>query len=134
MKLSKKNLPEVWKTVCKFLHIKTDVYVEQYGIVSVCSSNSKTGYLSSLHNIDGSFVALNGKLWKLYCDDNSWRIDKPMLIDDFAYHMKQNVYDVKTNVLKTIIQSLKTGIELRSAIFKASSLEEIMLKNDIEVA
>ena len=134
MKLTKKNLPEVWKAVCKFLHVKNDVYVEQYGIVSVCSSKFKTGYLWPLHNMDGSFVTLNNKVWKMYCDDNSWIINKMMLIDDFAYHVKQDVYDVKANVLKTIIQSLKTGIEIRRAIFKASSLEEIMIKNDMEVA
>lgn len=135
MKLTKKNTNDVWNALLNFLNIE-DILIDECGDLGTVDHVDDDECYIQLS--DGRYASIDKISSDAYQNAN-WTIDSgSMTIDDFAYHLKQNAFDVKNRILMHLLKFLKKGIIITyhddtSAFFKANSLEEIFIKNELKV-
>ena len=133
MKLIKKNVDEVWNALLNFLNAE-DIVIDETGDLCAVDHDDDDYYPMQLSN--GKYVSIDKISSNEYKNAN-WRIDgESMTIDEFAYHLRQKTFDVKHRILMQLFKFLKKGIMIDyddnpSAFFKANSLEEILIKNEL---
>lgn len=132
MKLTKKNADEVWNALLNFLNAE---YIAIDDCGDLCAvDHDDDDYCPILFN--GKYVPIDKISSNEYKNAN-WRIvGESMTIDEFAYHLRQKAFDVKYRILMHLLEFLKKGIIIDyndnpSAFFKANSLEEILIKNEL---
>lgn len=132
MKVMKKNFNEIWNALLNFLNIE-DIVIDDCGDLYAVDQDNDD-YCPILFN--GKYVPIDKISSNKYRNAN-WRIDsESMTIDEFAYHLRQKAFDVKHRILMHLLEFLKRGIMIDyddnpSAFFKANSLEEILIKNEL---
>jgi hypothetical protein len=138
MKLTKKIVNEVWNAVLKFLNVD-DIVIDDTGDLCATEHDSDGEYCHSLYlsiaSSTSSYISVDNESANAYKNAN-WSIDNSMTIDEFAYHLKQKSSDVKYRILVHLLKLLKRGFYIDNCLYqkyKASSLEEIMIKNDLKV-
>ena len=136
MKLTKNNADEVWNALLNFLNAE-DIVIDDNG--DLCTvDHGDDEYCYSIQLSDGRYVPVDNISLDAYENANWGIVGESMTIDEFAYHLKQNAFDVKNRILMQLLKFLKKGIIINydnnpSAFFKANSLEEIFISNDIKV-
>lgn len=135
MKVMKKNFNEVWNALLNFLNAD-DIVIDDCGDLCAVDHDDDEYYCIQLSN--RKYVPIDKISSNEYKNAN-WRIDsESMTIDEFAYHLRQKAFDVKYRILMHLLEFLKRGIMIDyddnpSAFFKANSLEEILIKNELKV-
>lgn len=133
MKITKKNFDEIWNALLNFLNAD-DIVIDDCGDLCTVDHDDDEYYSIELSN--GKYVPIDKISADAYQNAN-WRIDsESMTIDEFAYHLRQEAFDVKHRILMHLLEFLKGGIIIDyddnpSAFFKANSLEEILIKNEL---
>lgn len=136
MKLTKKNADEVWNALLNFLNAEYIVIDDCGDLCAIDHDDDDEYYSIQLSN--GKYVPIDKISSNEYKNAN-WRIDGEfMTIDEFAYHLKQKAFDVKYRILMHLLEFLKKGIIIDYndnplAFFKANSLEEIFIKNELKI-
>ena len=137
MKLTKKNADEAWNALLNFLNAEY-IAIDDCGDLCVVDHDDDDEYCYPIQLSNGKYVPID-KISSTVYQDANWRIDgESMTIDEFAYHLKQKAFDVKYRILMHLIEFLKKGIMIDyndnpSAFFKANSLEEIFIKNELKI-
>ena len=134
MKITKKNFNEIWNALLNFLNAE-DLVIEETGDLCAVDHDGDELYIQLY---SGKYVHIDKISLNAYQNAN-WRIEgESMTIDEFAYHLKQKAFNVKHRILMHLLEFLKRGIMIDyndnpSAFFKANSLEEIVIKNELKV-
>ena len=134
MKITKKNFNKIWNALLNFLNAEY-IAIDDCGDLYAIDHDDEY-YPIQLSN--GKYVPIDKISSNEYKNAN-WRIDsESMTIDEFAYHLRQKAFDVKYRILMHLLEFLKRGIMIDyndnpSAFFKANSLEEILIKNELKV-
>ena len=142
MKLTNKNADEVWNALLDFLNVE-DIVIDDCGDLCTVDHDDKYHYLIQLSN--GKYVSIDKISLNAYqingYQNANWGINSELItIDEFAYHLRQKAFDVKYRILMHLLEFLKRGIMIdyndnpsTSAFFKANSLEEIFIKNELKI-
>ena len=136
MKLTKKNANEVWNALLNFLNTEDIVIDDEGYLCAVDHDDDDYYYPMQLSN--GKYVPVDKISSNAYKNANWGIAGESMTIDEFAYHLRQNAFDIKHRILMHLLELLKRGIMIDyndnpSAVFKANSLEEILIKNELKV-
>ena len=133
MKIMKKNFNEIWNALLNFLNAD-DIVIDDCGDLCAVDHDDDEYYCIQLSN--RKYVPID-KISSIEYKNANWGIaGESMTIDEFAYHLKQKVFDVKHRILMHLLEFLKKGIIIDyndnpSAFFKVNSLEEILIKNEL---
>lgn len=133
MKIAKKNADEVWNALLNFLNAE---YIAIDDCGDLCAVDHE--YYYPMQSSNGKYVHIDKISSNAYQNAN-WRIiGESMTIDEFSYHLRQKAFDVKHRILMHLLEFLKKGIMIDyndnpSAFFKANSLEEIFIKNELKI-
>lgn len=137
MKITKKNFNKIWNALLNFLNAEY-IAIDDCGDLCAVDHDDDDEYYYPIQLSNGKYVPIDKISSDAYQYAN-WEIaGESMTIDEFAYHLRQKAFDVKYRILMHLFKFLKKGIiidynDKSSSIFKANSLEEILIKNELKV-